>query len=263
VIDYQVRAHNMATASANKIHDDAVARAYGFEGGLVPGVEVYAYMTHPVVEHFGRAWLEGGDMHARFVRPVYDGRVARVTSTHTDGALVLALLDDDGTLCAEGSASVPAVRSAMPILDEYAVTPLPEPRPPASAEVLSACEHLGTVTKRFESDAAAQYLDGVGERLPIYRADGIAHPGWLLRRANRLLAVNVELGPWIHVESAVRNFGVVHDGEVVSTRGKVTRVWERSGHKFVLLDVVVAVEDRLVMHVDHTAIYEPRRHRSA
>ncbi|HKA92367.1 MAG TPA: hypothetical protein VKE97_01090, partial [Acidimicrobiia bacterium] len=59
---YTVRAYNAATASENKIHDDVVARTYGFEGGLVPGVTVYAYLTHPVVAAFGRPWLEHGTM---------------------------------------------------------------------------------------------------------------------------------------------------------------------------------------------------------
>jgi len=44
-----VRANNTSSASENKIHDDSVARQYGFSGGLVPGVDIYAYMTHPVV----------------------------------------------------------------------------------------------------------------------------------------------------------------------------------------------------------------------
>src|SRR5439155_1608329 len=57
---YAVQAYNPATASENKIHDDEVARTYGFQGGLVPGVTVYAYMTHPVAETFGRPWLEHG-----------------------------------------------------------------------------------------------------------------------------------------------------------------------------------------------------------
>jgi len=40
-------AFNTATASANKIHDDTVAASLGFRGGLVPGVDVYAYLCHP------------------------------------------------------------------------------------------------------------------------------------------------------------------------------------------------------------------------
>ncbi|MGH9139401.1 MAG: hypothetical protein ACRD0G_20510 [Acidimicrobiales bacterium] len=63
---WTVVAHNTATASANRIHADEVARQFGFRGGLVPGVDVYAYLTHPAVAAWGLAWLERGTMHARF-----------------------------------------------------------------------------------------------------------------------------------------------------------------------------------------------------
>ena len=54
----EVSAYNTATASDNKIHNDFVARRFGFLGGLVPGVEIYAYMVHMPVARWGRAWLE-------------------------------------------------------------------------------------------------------------------------------------------------------------------------------------------------------------
>lgn len=41
---YRLVAFNTATDNDNKIHDDATARRFGFSGGLVPGVEVFAYM---------------------------------------------------------------------------------------------------------------------------------------------------------------------------------------------------------------------------
>src|SRR5467141_375704 len=63
---YQVEAFNTATASENKIHDDAVARRFGFGGGLVPGVDVYAYMAHQPVARWGCAWLERGAAECRF-----------------------------------------------------------------------------------------------------------------------------------------------------------------------------------------------------
>ena len=50
---YHVEAFNTAKVSENKIHDDEVARKFGFRGGLVPGVDVYAYMTHLPVEALG------------------------------------------------------------------------------------------------------------------------------------------------------------------------------------------------------------------
>ena len=57
-------------------------------------------------------------------------------------------------------------------------------------------------------------------------------------------------------------FDRVYDGERVCTRARVTRVWERRGHKFVTLDVVITAgedaRERIVMQTEHTAIYEPR-----
>src|ERR1700674_1613180 len=63
---YRVSAYNTAHDSENKIHDDAVARRFGFGGGLVPGVDVYGYMTHLPVTRWGRAWLERGTAERRF-----------------------------------------------------------------------------------------------------------------------------------------------------------------------------------------------------
>ena len=74
------------------------------------------------------------------------------------------------------------------------------------------------------------------------------------------IAANVRLGPWIHVESDASYFGLVHDGETLSTRGRVLRVWEQREHKFVTIDVgMFAGSDiRPVVRGTHTAIYEPR-----
>jgi hypothetical protein len=78
VATYTVEACNLSHASENKIHDDQVARKLGFSGGLVPGVEVYAYACHPLVRRWGRDWLAHGRMECRFLKPVYDGRLALV-----------------------------------------------------------------------------------------------------------------------------------------------------------------------------------------
>ena len=64
---YTVKARNTSTSSENKIHDDAVAKTYGFRGGLVPGVTVYAYLTDAdrwtcVCRSVGR---RGGSGHRR------------------------------------------------------------------------------------------------------------------------------------------------------------------------------------------------------
>ena len=57
---YHVSAFNTAKASENKIHDDATAQRFGFKGGFVGGVNVYAYMTHLPLQRWGKTWLEHG-----------------------------------------------------------------------------------------------------------------------------------------------------------------------------------------------------------
>src|SRR6476469_6589757 len=98
---YRVAAHNWATESENKIHDDAVASRYGFKGGLVPGVAVWAYMTHPPAARWGRDWLENGGMTATFRSPVYEGETVSV-QMDDDGKL--SLCNEAGSECASGSA---------------------------------------------------------------------------------------------------------------------------------------------------------------
>ncbi|MCC2103679.1 MAG: hypothetical protein KDJ20_06360, partial [Hyphomicrobiales bacterium] len=91
--------------SENKIHDDDVARRFGFTGALVPGVEVYAYMAHMPVARWGRDWLERGGAECRFIKPVYDGNIARVTASEDKGVLDLRV-ESGGVLCATGHAAL-------------------------------------------------------------------------------------------------------------------------------------------------------------
>ena len=101
---YRVQAHNTSKQSENKIHDDAVARRYGFSGGLVPGVDVMAYMMHLPVAKWGRAFLERGLIETRFVKPVYDGEIAEATADQSNDMLSIQV-HSRGQLCATGSAS--------------------------------------------------------------------------------------------------------------------------------------------------------------
>ena len=102
-----VSAYNTAKASENKIHDDATARRFGFTGGLVGGVHVYAYMTHLPVAHWGRAWLERGTGDCKFGKPVYEGDIAEITADETADGLALTV-HSHGELCATGSAALPS-----------------------------------------------------------------------------------------------------------------------------------------------------------
>lgn len=260
-LTYDVEAFNTATDSTNKIHDDGVAQQYGFRGGLVPGVDVYAYLTRAAVEHYGPTWLQAGGITARFHQPVYDGDTVTVTGTvQPDGTLDLVLADSAGTPCARARATdqpEPIDRPLPP------ATERPAERPPASAESLPVGRVLGSLYDVFDPAKAERYRAEVRETLSVYGAgptgQPIAHPGWLLRFANTILSSNVVLGPWIHVESDVRLQGLVTPGQQLETRGVVLEEFARKGHRFVTLDVAVLADSHLVERVTHTAIHTPRR----
>jgi hypothetical protein len=61
------------------------------------------------------------------------------------------------------------------------------------------------------------------------------------------------------VGSSVVHHGVVHDGALVSCRGSVAAEYERKGHRFVDLDLLVTADGAPVASIAHTAIYLPRQ----
>jgi hypothetical protein len=247
-------ARNTATASSNKIHDDEVARQFGFRGGLVPGVDVYAYLTHAPVEAWGLEWLQRGTMRAQFHQPVYDGHLVEVDPV---GETELELRDGP-EVCALASAAFPEEHVDPPDPGDWPWVEQRAEPPAASPDTLVAGTPFGIAPHTFHVDRAEEYLADIGETSPLYAAEGIAHPGWILRDANYVLSGNVRLGPWIHVESSVQHFGLARDGDEVSARALVTGEWERKGHRFVELDVMHLAGDRPVARTRHTAIYQPR-----
>jgi MaoC like domain len=256
---YRVQAANTAADSENKIHDDRVAAEYGFRGGLVPGVTVYGYMTVPIVDS-EPAWLERGSMHVRFLEPVYDGEEIVVRAeVNEDGSMDVTAERDDGTVCAKGHATTEARLGHAPSWQAEHPLPPVNRRPVPSPETLIVHSPLGTVIEKL-SLFDASFLDLRNERLPIYHGSNPpAHPAKLLQFSNEMLVRNFQLGPWIHVASEINNWSVAWHDDVISARGVIHDLFERKGHEFVVVDVIlVANGERLVQTVRHTAIYRPR-----
>jgi hypothetical protein len=227
---HRVRAVN-EPGSANPVHDDAFARRLGFRGGLVPGATVYGYLAALPERRWGRAWTTGGTMSARFLQPLYDGEEAALTAVESEGGLELEARNPEGQVCAAGRATV-APSDPPPAIERYPAPALPgERRPPAS---LAEGEALGALRTALRLE-----------------------PAWPARLGNEVLMANVQLPPWIHVETRTRHLAAVRDGEPVEVRALVAGAWERKGHRFVDLDVLVLGEAGLpAAHLRHVAIVE-------
>jgi hypothetical protein len=252
--DYTVRARNLAPDSDNKIHDDDVARQFGFSGALVTGVDVFAYASHPFVEAWGLEFLQCGRLQMRFRRPVYDGEdiTVSVSSEGNSGGVTASVRGTDGQPRAVGEGwrkaiadiDVGTFRTTSPRTTKLATGPAPLPLGP-----------LGSIEEPGDLDRHDAYLDGIDEPLPIYRDERIAHPGALLRLVNELLVRNVALGPWIHTASDATFLAAARLPALLTADGVVTAEFERNGHRYVQYDALVRCDGEPVVVVDHTAIY--------
>jgi len=255
---YRVSAFNTAHDSENKIHDDATARRFGFGGGLVPGVDVYGYMTHMPVARWGRAWLERGTAECHFFKPVYDGEIATVTAGEGADELEI-LVESRGERCATGRAALPAVPPAAPALDAFDKVAQRAERPPADEASLAVGTSLGLDPYPITAELSAEHRANLRDSLPLYTAEGLIHPALVLRACNFVINRNVSLGPWIHVSSRIQHLMAAQIGMNLSARGRVTANYEHKGHHFVDVDILVLANETPIAHVSHLAIYRPRQ----
>ena len=257
VESYAVRAINVAHASENKIHDDTVARRLGFSGGLVPGVEYTPMLPMRPSPVGGVPGSSAGQWtlcsRSQCTRatwqasPPWRTRTAHCASPCRAKVIYLRT----------ATARLPATTEAAPNFP--AVTP-PEERPPAAADTMPAGLLMGSRPYVVTPELAAQYLRDIGEREPLYAEAGLVHPGTVLRVCNWALAHSVRMGAWIHAGSKVRNLQTAPVGAELTGRARVLETYERKGHRFVDLDVVVMANGvRPVARVVHTAIYLPRQ----
>ncbi|WIG52185.1 MAG: hypothetical protein OJF48_003103 [Afipia sp.] len=253
---YRVEAYNTAKLSENKMHDDSVAMKYGFKGGLVPGVDVLAYMIQVPVAKWGRSFLERGFIEARFIKPIYDGEAVLVRAEESGEELSLTV--ERGEPKAAGRASLATIAPTFSLSDFSDTLPV-EIRTPIDADSYRLGKWLGTNPRSWPGETGAQYRAEVRDADPIYAREGLVHPGILQRIMNRVLMENALLGPWIHIGSRMQLLSAAADSDELTARACVTGNYEKKGHLFVELDALIVANGRTpVAHCQHTAIYQPR-----
>ena len=239
-----ITARNPATGSENRIHADDVARRYGFRGGLVPGVIVYGYVATALADP---DWVASGRTEVRFRKPCYEGDLLEI-DLGPDGTIDVR---SRGDVLVTGRASSGADGRGTAVVSRDPA-PAASRRPAASESSLATGTVLGWIPLPTGDEAMASYLEKIGAGGWTLAA---LHPGMLLEGANWVLAANVILPPWIHVESSITHRRAVRVGEPVEVHAAVAREWERKGHRFVALDVAWRAAGDVVAVGRHVAIW--------
>lgn len=243
---YSGRAFNQVPDSDNRIHSDDVAREHGFQGGLVPGVTVSAYLLHPAVVAWGRAFLDRGAAHVTVQRPVYDREDFAVSVTPDGEASYDAeLTGTSSDLRAVARCTLPESCPAAPL--RRGDPPAGGPRVPATRAGLEELRERGMGAVKVPWGPGApmtSYFREESEMPDLLRLDrgGFANGAFLLGTTNWLLAANVDLGPWLHLETWSQHFRAVPAGSALFIEGRVIDLFEKKGHEFVDVDTGIFLE---------------------
>ncbi len=244
--NWRATAFNPATTSPNQIHSDEMAKAYGFKGGLVPGVTISSYLMHPAAVAWGDDWLNLGQADIKIHKPLYDGMDFEVlVNSITDDQAQVELKDSEGILNASGNLKLSrSIEISEPI---YRGDPILSPSdaiPNALPEVMERLQSEGMKALRIRWDDThkmAMYLRDEAQMASIHRPSqsGVAHGAFLLGITNWVLAGNAYMNPWVHLETSSQFIRPVSYGTELIAECEVQDLFAKKGHDFV--DVVVNI----------------------
>ncbi len=244
-----------------------MAQAYGFKGGLVPGVTVSSYLIHPAVAAWGTQWLTRGKAHVVVNKPLYDGYEFSVALTEvTENSYRATLTDQEGTQCASGYMRLNENEESSPTLRGDPILQREQEIPQATRQEMEKLRANGMFALRSrwsDSNNMATYLKNPTEMLPLHNFTerGLANAAFMLGTTNRVLAGNAYMNPWIHLQTDSQNFAIVENGTELVVECDIQDLFEKKGHEFVDLNVDVYTREtaQLVMTATLRAIYQLRK----
>ena len=247
---YEGIAFNQAPDSDNEIHSDEMAQRYGFEGGLVPGVTVSAYLVQPGVGAWGEAFFAGGGAHVQILKPTYHEEPFRCEITaQTDMHFESQIVNSAGRVNAVATVRRQADEQDQPLpifRDDPLVSPDYEPAS-ATPERFEELKGKGCLATEYLFDAAnprTWYFHTASQMPGIHQAgdrdaEAVAPTSFLLGCGNWTFSANALMNPWVHLETHHRSIAPIRQGETVRCEMLVEDWFERKGHWFA--DVTVSL----------------------
>lgn len=260
--NHQILALNDATDSENRIHSDEIAAKYGFTGALVSGVNVFGYMTQPLVRAFGEEFLQRGILDVIFLKPAYQDDLLTITTSEAKTETrkrncITNITNEKGVELAKLETwlplELPQVNKLAEIdgcADELTRTEiawdLVELHKPAPSYLWQPSAQDNQDHVMVQRDNAQCYQ---GENAYI-------HPYFLLDACNRAFMRMFILPAWIHVGSKIIIRAPLKVGQSITVKTIPIDKWERKGHQFIKLYIAMLVNNSVAVEVEHTAIFK-------
>jgi hypothetical protein len=257
----QILAFNDATNSENRIHSDDVAARYGFRGALVSGVNIYGYLSQPLVNSFGDSWLRAGIQDVMFLKPAFQDELLTIQTELLNGEssernCVTTACNEQGTLIARLESWLPAL---MPPANPLADCHCPDqslPREEIHWDNIAVNQPLPFHSWHPDAEANASHVAVQRDRAHCYRGENAhVHPYFLLDACNKALMRRYIMPAWIHTGSKLILRRPIKVGLDYGVKSIPIDKWERKGHQFIKLYLAFWEGDKLALEVEHTAIF--------
>ncbi|MBK52105.1 MAG: hypothetical protein CMQ45_06935 [Gammaproteobacteria bacterium] len=258
----KILAFNDAEDSENRIHSDEVARRYGFSSALVSGVNLFGYLTQPLIRQYGEQFLQQGMLDVAFLKPAYQNDLLTIRcesrrQEHSSRSNVTCAYNEEGTLLAKLESWLPHELPAIKALADSQPGKDVSVRPEISTQAITLGLPSPILHWRPKVEDNKAYVSTQRDGSTIYEGDnGFVHPYFLLEMCNTALKNMYLMPAWVHTASKLALRGAVRVGRDYRIKAIPTKKWVRKGHEFILLYLVFHSDDAVVLEVEHTAIYK-------
>lgn len=259
----QILALNDAEDSENRIHSDAIAAKYGFKGALVSGVNVFGYLTQPLVRVYGREFLEHGIMDVVFLKPAYQDNLISIRTenlgaeTSRRNHLTCAYNEDEQLLAKLESWSPVELPPVNPLVDLSMGDPAPvSKRPEISWDNIQIMKPAPVY--RWQPSEAENLAHVLLQRdqSPVYQgSSGLLHPYYLLDACNKTLMRMYTMPAWIHTGSHLVLRKPLRVGQAIDIRCLPIEKWEQRGHQYIKLYIAMLENSEVALEIYHSAIF--------
>lgn len=175
---------NAFQEARGSIHNDKVAAKLGFKGGTVPGSVHMDQFVPMLLQVFGPAWFETGDISLYFTQATVDREKVRAVVEPGEGRARLTMYNEAGDLICTGTAGLNGPDPASEVrkrMDGQAPAEAGRLRVLAGVRVGDEMPGTPLIVPIEALDAA---LETLTEPLDLYRKEHVLPPSHVIRLAH-------------------------------------------------------------------------------
>jgi hypothetical protein len=171
---------NTYQGSQSSIHNDATASKLGFKGGTVAGSIHMDQFAPLLLDLYGEAWLERGNMSLMFQQATVDGEPVQASLTRDGERARLSMRNEKGDLICEGTAGLGRDDTSELALRLKAQAPAGELRILAA---IKPGDEAKDIPLEATTEALERRLETITEHLPAYD-EGVLPPSMVVHLAH-------------------------------------------------------------------------------